>query len=310
MARDIRSVLIAGYGTMGRAVAKTFADAGFETRVWSRRANRLDNLPAGVTADVLLPAVAPDLIVEFLPEDLALKLAFFAQVEVTYGDADFLLATGTSGIDMAALAAPLAHPARLLALHYFMPADVSPVVEVGAGPATPPEALEAAADVMRRTGKEPVVVAEPIIGFLINRMQHALLHEAYYLIEAGIADAAAVDYAVRRLLAPRMCISGLVLQKDLSGLVVNAASQRSIVPALFHNRTPNPMLQAMPARGETGLASGLGFYDWSGCDPDAVREQAAGRLRRLLAFLDAGLGQDAPNTTPKPRTVEKREEAG
>ncbi len=309
MQRAICNVLIAGYGTMGRAVAKTFADAGFATRVWSRRAGSLD-LPAGVTADVLLPPVAPDLIIEFLPEDLALKLELFAQIEAAYGDADFLLATGTSGIDMALLAAPLKRPERLLALHYFMPADVSPVVEVGAGPATPPEALQAAAEVMRRTGKEPVVVAEPIIGFLVNRMQHALLHEAYYLIEAGVADAAAVDHAVRRLLAPRMCISGLVQQKDLSGLVVNAASQRSIVPALFHNRTPNPMLQAMPARGETGLDSGLGFYDWTGCDAKAVRAQAADRLRRLLAYLDTGLGEDAPNTTPTTRAAGKLEEGG
>lgn len=305
MPRVVRSVLIAGYGTMGRAVAKTFAEAGFETRVLSRRAALLGDLPAGVSALAALPPGAPDLVIEFLPEELDLKLALFAQIEAAWGDADFLLATGTSGIDMAALAAPLRRPERLLALHYFMPADVSPVVEVGAGPATPAAALETAAEVMRRTGKEPVVVSEPIIGFLVNRMQHALLHEAYYLIEAGVADAAAVDHAIRRLLAPRMCISGLVQQKDLSGLVVNAASQRSIVPALFHNHTPNPMLQALPARGETGLDSGLGFYDWSGCDAGAVRAQAADRLRRLLVFLDSGLGEDAPRTTPKPRSPAK-----
>ena len=301
MAREIRSVLIAGYGTMGRAVAKTFADAGFSTRVWSRRAGSLADLPPGVTAGVSLPPEPPDLIIEFLPEDLGLTLALVAEIEAAYGDADFLLATGTSGIDMAALAAPLARPERLLALHYFMPADVSPVVEVGAGPATPPEALGVAAEVMRRTGKEPILVTEPIIGFLVNRIQHALLHEAYYLIEAGVADAAAVDHVIRRLLAPRMCITGLVQQKDLSGLVVNAASQRNIVPALYHNRTPNPMLQAMPARGETGLSSGLGFYDWTGCDPKAVHDQAATRLKRLLEFLDTGLGEDAPRTTPQSR---------
>lgn len=106
MAREIRSVLIAGYGTMGRAVAKTFADAGFSTRVWTRRAGSLADLPPGVTAGVSLPPEPPDLIIEFLPEDLGLKLALFAEIEAAYGDADFLLATGTSGIDMAALAAP------------------------------------------------------------------------------------------------------------------------------------------------------------------------------------------------------------
>ena len=303
MFRSIDSVLIAGYGTMGRGVAKTFAAVGIRTTIWSRRAADLTDLPKGVTASASLPADPPDLIIEFLPEDLALKLEAFAAIEKAYGDAGFLLATGTSGIDMADLARPLKRLERLLALHYFMPADVSPVVEVGAGPATPPEALEAAAEVMRRTGKEPVVVVEPIIGFLVNRLQHAMLHEAYYLIETGVASAADVDHSVRRLLGPRMCISGLVQQKDLSGLVVNAASQRSIVPALFHNRTPNPMLQAMPARGETGLDAGRGFYDWTDCNPKAVREQAARRLKRLIEFLDTGLGEDEPGTTPKSRAL-------
>ncbi|NBS59254.1 MAG: hypothetical protein EBS65_19870, partial [Betaproteobacteria bacterium] len=107
MFRSIDSVLIAGYGTMGRGVAKTFAAAGIRTIVWSRRAAELTDLPKGVTASASLPADPPDLIIEFLPEDLALKLEAFAAIEKAYGDAGFLLATGTSGIDMADLARPL-----------------------------------------------------------------------------------------------------------------------------------------------------------------------------------------------------------
>jgi 3-hydroxybutyryl-CoA dehydrogenase len=188
---------------------------------------------------------------------------------------------------------------RFLGVHYFMPADVAPVVEVMAGLATSREDVDRVADALRRTGKEPVVLYKPIVGFLINRLQHAILHEAYYLIEAGVATAEDIDHAARRMLAPRMCLNGLIQQKDISGLKIHADAQESIVPKLFHNATPNPMLQTMVALGRTGLSAGKGFYDWSGCDAEAVRTQASSQLARLLEFLKSGIGAAAPRTQPK-----------
>jgi 3-hydroxybutyryl-CoA dehydrogenase len=181
-----------------------------------------------------------------------------------------------------------------------MPADTTPVVEVMAGPATPPAAVDRAARALERTGKETVVLYKPIVGFLINRLQHAILHEAYYLIEAGVASAADIDRAVARMLAPRMCLNGLIQQKDVSGLKIHADAQRSIVPKLFHNGTPNPMLQAMVERGEEGLSAGRGFYDWSGCDKELVRKLASSRLAGLLAFLERGAEPLPEAARPKP----------
>jgi 3-hydroxybutyryl-CoA dehydrogenase len=180
-----------------------------------------------------------------------------------------------------------------------MPADVAPVVEVMAGLSTPREEVDRVADALRRTGKEPVVLYKPIVGFLVNRLQHAILHEAYYLIEAGVASAEDIDHAARRMLAPRMCLNGLIQQKDISGLKIHADAQESIVPKLFHNAVPNPMLQTMVALGRTGLAAGKGFYDWTGCDAEAVRRQASSQLAKLLEYLKNGIGAPAPQTQPK-----------
>ena len=91
-----------------------------------------------------------------------------------------------------------------------------------------------------------------------------------------------------------MCITGLVQQKDISGLAIHAHAQRSIVPALHHDRRPNPMLQAMVSRGETGATAGRGFYDWTGCDVNAVRERSSARLGHLMRFLDESAQTDAP----------------
>jgi 3-hydroxybutyryl-CoA dehydrogenase len=133
------------------------------------------------------------------------------------------------------------------------------------------------------------VLYKPIVGFLINRLQHAILHEAYYLIEAGVASAADIDRAAARMLAPRMCLNGLIQQKDISGLRIHADAQRSIVPKLFHNGTPNPMLQNMVRRGDDGMSAGRGFYDWQGCDKELVRRLASSRLAKLLDFLRDGI---------------------
>lgn len=301
MTRDIRSIVIYGYGVMGRGVARTFAERGFETVIRSSRARDLSDIPAGAHAVDTLPAAAPDLVIEFVPEEVAAKRAVYAEIENAYPDADVLIATGTSGLDLVELAAGLKRPERFLGIHYFMPADKALVVEVMAGHATPAAAVDRVAAALRRSGKEPVVLYKPIVGFLVNRLQHAILHEAYYLIEAGVASAADIDHAARRMLAPRMCLNGLIQQKDLSGLKIHADAQASIVPKLFHNATPNPMLQAMARSGETGLAAGRGFYDWAGCDVEAVRRQASEQLGQLQDFLDSDLATPAPDTQPTPR---------
>jgi len=289
MASDIASVVIYGYGVMGRGVARTFAGAGFDTVVKSRRATALADLPAKVRAVDTLPAEAPDLVIEFVPEDVATKQAVYAEIEAAYPGKDVLIATGTSGLDLVKLSAKLKNPARFVGIHYFMPADTTPIVEVMAGPATPREAVDRAAAALERTGKETVVLYKPIVGFLINRLQHAILHEAYYLIEAGVASAADIDRAAARMLAPRMCLNGLIQQKDISGLRIHADAQRSIVPKLFHNGTPNAMLQNMVRRGDEGMSAGRGFYDWEGCDKDLVRKLASSRLAKLLDFLRDGI---------------------
>lgn len=299
MSKPIETVLIYGYGVMGRGVAKTFAGAGFTTIVKSSRAGKLVDLPKKALAVERLPAKAPDLVIEFVPEDVRAKQAVYAEIEAAYATDPPLIATGTSGLDLVELGRNLKRPERFLGVHYFMPADAAPVVEVMAGLTTPPEEVDRVADALRRTKKEPVVLYKPIVGFLINRLQHAILHEAYYLLEAGVATAEDIDHAVCRMLAPRMCLNGLIQQKDISGLKIHADAQASIVPKLFHNAVPNPMLQAMVARGHTGLAAGRGFYDWSGCDVEGVRAQASSQLAKLLEFLESGIGAPAPGTVPK-----------
>jgi 3-hydroxybutyryl-CoA dehydrogenase len=297
----ISTVLICGYGVMGQGVAATFAAAGFRTFILSRRADSLLNLPPGARAVSHLEQLAddvPDLAIEFAPEDVDAKQAVFRQLEEAFPVSGLVIATGTSGLDLVRLASALVRPERFVGMHYFMPADSSPVVEVMSGPRSPAALVDRVADAVEATGKNAVRLYKPTIGYLVNRLQHAILHEAYYLIEAGVASAADIDHAARRLLAPRMCLNGLIRQKDISGLKSHADAQLSIVPALFHNGTPSPMLQAMVARGQTGLNAGRGFYDWTGTDPEQERVRLSRALKALLAFLDT-LEQETASGTAR-----------
>lgn len=303
--KPIQSVLIVGFGVMGKGVSATFADAGFETVVRSSRADALDDLPAGVTATRDFPETAPDLVIEFVPEDVGIKRKVFAEIEAAWPDDEVIIATGTSGMSLEDLGAELARPELFTGIHYFMPADTTAVAEVMAGPGAPADVVDAVADAVRRTGKEIVTLYKPIVGFLINRLQHIILHEAYYLVEEGVATPADIDMAARKMLAPRMCLNGLIEQKDTSGLEIHALAQRSIVPELHPTDTPNPLIQDMVARGEVGLSAGKGFYDWAGCDVDAVRRQSSERLRKLTKFLNEEVSDYAPGTRPKTRELKR-----
>lgn len=301
MAAAINKVLIYGYGVMGQAVAGTFADAGFEVQVVSSRAGELAGSAGAITFHPEPPADAPDLIIEFVPENYEDKQAVYQVLEAAYGGAP-LIATGTSGLDLEKLAEGLAHPERFLGVHYFMPAESTAVVEVMAGPGCPPEDVDAVSDAMKRTGKETVVLYKPVVGFLINRLQHIILHECYYLMQDGVAGPDDIDMSARLMLGPRMCLNGLVQQKDISGLKIHADAQRSIVPELYPVDTPNPMIQAMVERGEGGLGDGKGFYDWEGIDVAATRARAGRRLARLTEFLRAEADEESDAPEPRPRS--------
>jgi 3-hydroxybutyryl-CoA dehydrogenase len=298
MADPITSVVVVGHGIMGAGIVRSFAAAGFHVSVVSRRASALTGLPPGVQASVELPDAPPDLVIETIAEDAGAKQAVYKAIEAAYPPAT-IIGTNTSGLPLETLAASLAHPERFVGVHWFHPADVFPMVEVVAGPAAAPGTVERVAAALARTGKEAIVLHRPVVGYVINRLQHTILHEAYAMIAAGIAAADTIDKVARSMLGPRMCVTGLVEQKDIAGLTIHAAAQRSIVPTLNHTGMPNPMLQAMVARGDTGLEAGRGFYDWTGLDVNAVRTDASARLRALLETLERLRPAAAPRARPR-----------
>ena len=277
-------VLVLGSGVMGRGIAKSFAAAGISCAIHTRNAAKVTGVDARVALLDKLPPQAPQLVIESVPEEKELKFACYAAIESAYAGAP-VLASNTSGIDLEALAQPLKYPKRFIGMHYFMPAEVNTMVEVAPVKATDPAAVDTAVRLLEAAGRNLVRLTRAVPGLLINRLQHAILHEAYYLIDQGVASAAEIDRCAREMLAPRMCITGLIKQKDISGLDTHALAQRALVPVLHHGDKPGRALQDLYEAGHLGIKTGKGFYDWSGQDPDQVKAEAGRRLSELLAFL-------------------------
>ncbi|MEF2553705.1 3-hydroxyacyl-CoA dehydrogenase NAD-binding domain-containing protein [Aurantimonas sp. A2-1-M11] len=280
-------VAVVGSGTMGRAIAAGFVRSGMRTMLVSRDPANAGPAPAGVDLVGALPDEAPNMVVEAIPEDLAMKIALFRSVETRYDPASApLMASNTSGLPLQDIADRLARPDRFLGIHWFHPAADLPMVEAVRVAETTPDTLDTAIGLLHDSGWDSIVVPRPIPGAVVNRLQHAILHEAYHLMAEGLATVEDIDRAARWLLGPRMCIAGLLEQKDLAGLTGHILAQRSIVPDLCHNVEPNAAVQAMLERGETGALAGRGFYDWNRRDANEAIATAATLLRQLIAYLD------------------------
>jgi 3-hydroxybutyryl-CoA dehydrogenase len=283
------SLLVMGGGVMGQGISRLFADAGIAVTLVDTREIAFSH--AGVTIERQLPrSFVPDLVIEAVFEERSVKQSVYAEIEATYGGRP-ALATNTSGLPLEELAAPLRYPGRFLAMHFFQPADVFPMIEVVRAARTEDSAVAMALAAIEQAKRDPILLQRPVNGYLINRLQHSILHEAYHLLESGIATAEMIDNVAKRLLGPRMCITGLLEQKDLAGLEMHAQAQRSIVPTLSHTGVPNRYLQDMVTRGDVGVRSGQGFYDWRQRDGGAVQRRASERLQRLLAYLEQDAGE-------------------
>ncbi len=277
-------VLVIGSGVMGRGIAVGFAAAGIPCAIYSRNAAKVTGVDPRVAVLDKLPQEAPVLVIESVPEEKELKFACYAAIESAYAGTP-VLASNTSGIDLEALAQPLKYPKRFIGMHYFMPADVNTIVEVAPVRASDPAAVDTAVRLLDAAGRSVVRLKRALPGLLINRLQHAILHEAYYLIDEGVASAEEIDRCAREMLAPRMCITGLIEQKDISGLDTHALAQRALVPMLHHGDRPRRALQDLYEAGHLGIKTGKGFYDWSGKDPSRVKSEAGRRLAELLVYL-------------------------
>lgn len=239
------------------------------------------------TTDNVEEAVADaDLVIESISEDLEAKQALFEKMDQA-APKHTLLASNTSGLPISQLGIRVRNCDRIAGAHFVQPGHIVPVVEVIRARETSDEVMTKLCSVWERLDRLPIRVEQDIPGFLINRLQHAVIREAVDLLASGVADAESIDLAMQLGLAPRFTTAGPLEQRDINGLKMHSQVANHLWQTLGGWEQALKYLQEMVARGEHGLQSGKGYYDWSGRDPVKVRSQKDEELlRRTRQVMD------------------------
>lgn len=289
--------VVIGGGIMGGDIATLFAAHGWTVHVMSPSAKTRDALPTRIAAGLAklgapasqaaavhayaelkaIPWQEVTIVVEAATEDLALKQKLFAAVEAL-ARTDIPLVSNTSNFPIGDIAKGLKHPARVAGLHFFMPAHLVPLVEVVSSAQTNPKVAEKLVHLLKDLDKAPIWVKKDVPGFVGNRLQHAMMREALYLIADGVTDAEGIDTAVRYGFGFRFIACGPMMQKEMSGWDTHDLVASALYPHLHAEKGPPQWLKNMVARGRTGMKVKAGMWDW---DDEKINKEKA-RIERAL----------------------------
>lgn len=305
-------IAIIGAGSIGISFAAAFADAGAQVIIAEPDAERAAAALTAVERQIEAAALAglakggprrirvvpglaeavarAALVIEAGPERLEVKRAIFAEL-LALAPSDAPLATASSAMTISAILPEAAHQARCLVAHPVNPPAVLRLIELVPAPGSDPEVCARAAQLFRGAGFAPVVLGREIEGFVLNRLQGAVLREAYRLVADGVTDVEGVETVMRMGLGPRWALSGPFETAELNtpgGITAHAARM-------------GPAYRRMgEARGETDC-------DWNGSlvadverqrramvpaeDLDARRLWRAKAVARLVALRDRLTGE-------------------
>ena len=277
---NIRKIGIAGSGTMGSSMAKIFARYGFDVVLYSHRQPSLDlakeriGLPEAekiiFTTDMSLLSDR-ELTVENLPEVMETKRAFYRELCGLVSE-DAIIATNTSGLSINRLSEAVTRPERFLGMHWVNPPHLIPLVEIIKNDHTLDETASAVYETALAIGKKPVIVRKDVPGFLLNRIQLAVAREALSLVDQGVTSEEDIDSVLKYGLGIRWACMGPLETMDFGGLDIFYHIAEYLVPDLCDSHEIPQALKDHYQKGEYGVKSGSGFFDYPA-------EEVAARLR-------------------------------
>ncbi len=283
-ATQMARAAVIGAGTMGQGIAHVLATAGIETRLYDVADAQVEkglvavrvNLDKGVEKgkvsaadrDAALTRLSGttrfedaianvDVVIEAVPEKLELKQQIFESLGRRLGP-EVLLATNTSSLSITRIANVTARPERVVGMHFFNPVHIMKLVEVVETPKSSNEAVQAAIDLGKRLGKDPIRVKDAP-GFASSRLGLAIGLEAIRMVEAGVGSPEDIDKAMKLGYGFPM---GPLELTDVVGLDVRLSIADYLERELGPRFAAPQLLRDKVMRGELGKKTGQGFYVW------------------------------------------------
>ncbi|MGW6661620.1 MULTISPECIES: 3-hydroxyacyl-CoA dehydrogenase NAD-binding domain-containing protein [Peribacillus] len=284
----IKKIAIIGSGVMGSGIAQSFAVSGhfvtindIKDELLHRAQNRIsENLSllieegvltdqekqvalAHITYSVDLEGAVrdADFIIEAIPEVIELKLNLYEQMEEIIKP-DAIVASNTSTFPISQLMEKASFADRMIITHFFNPGHLVPLVEIVKHDETKPEIVKTTMDLMRKIGKSPILLKKEIAGFIANRLQTALMREAFYLLKEGVANAEDIDTAITAGPGFRWAFTGPIEIADFGGLDTWQRVFDNVSPALDQSKEAPDLISDLVAEGKLGTKSGEGIFTY------------------------------------------------
>lgn len=221
-------IAIIGCGVVGSSWALVFGRAGHDVAIYDHSVEAAEGALAFVKAsdpkaashcvvyaDLASTLAGASYVQESAPERLPIKQALYLEMDALLGP-DTIVGSSTSGLPASSFTEGLTNRARCLVTHPINPPHLIPLVELVPAPWTAPETMTFVHDFMSKLGQSPITLTREINGFVVNRLQSAVLAEAFKLVEDGICTPAEVDKAVADGLGLRWCFMGPFATIDLN----------------------------------------------------------------------------------------------
>jgi 3-hydroxybutyryl-CoA dehydrogenase len=300
----LKNIAVIGAGTMGSGIAQVAATAGCSVQLFDafpealqKAKNALKNtlsklVEKGKISEEESARIAgniryendlnslsnAELVIEAIIENLEIKRKLFSDLEQIVSPA-CILASNTSSLSMASIAASVKSSDRVVGIHFFNPAPLMQLVEVIPAVQTSPEVLNQAVETIF-SWKKIVAVAKDTPGFIVNRVARPFYSEAIRIYEEGIADFSTIDHAMKSLGGFRM---GPFELMDFIGNDVNYAVTESVFTAFYFDPRFKPSFtqKRLTEAGFLGRKSGRGYYDYS----EGAAMPSANHEEELLKYI-------------------------
>ena len=296
---DIQKIAVLGAGTMGPGIAQTYAMGGYRVSMWTRseatrekakkalrtqletfaqegeiKAEDVDTIYGRVDfALTVEEAVAgADFIQETIVENRDAKVALYEQLAACVGP-EVIIASNTSAMNIFEVVPEKLLPQQIIC-HWYAPPQLIPLVEVVKSEQAPQEYADIAMALLKKCGKTAVLMKKFIRGYIVNRLQQCLNREVFYLLDNGYCDAEAIDLAAKASFIPRACVLGLCKRADFGGLdmTANNYKNKSYTMPEHGDEMPKTLAEHVE-KGELGIKTGRGFYDYEGVDIEALKSK-------------------------------------